>query len=265
MFQAEVCGDSDDVSESKIRGEVILKRSSLNTTKLLEGLRERLSPVYTLPNGMGGHDINHIRRMLAMYHEMTSFIPGVSREEYEIAVWLHNVDRYEHFEIKTRGLETVLREFLAPGNLVRETKNRIINAVEEHSKRDDGPNDSPLLQALRLADKWDRIGVLGIGDGFSFRGSVVPAYHYGNPFSYGCTTEAQWQTQYTNFFRVLEWYPAFPLIRELVKRHPWRFEHFLFFIRAFAREVAKAHAVKNTVENDIRKCLGTYYDEWAPK
>ncbi|MBI2476190.1 MAG: hypothetical protein HYV67_03030 [Candidatus Taylorbacteria bacterium] len=154
--------------------------------------------------------------------------------------------------------------------LNEEVAARIIQAVEEHSKFLDSENDSPVLQALRLADKWDRVGVLGGISGFQWLGCKMPAYEPKHPFGYGSTAEAEpgkkgYETLYQNFYRILEWYAVFPLIRKLIKRHPWRFEHLLFFIRAFAREVSEAHGVPNTVEDDINKCLGEYYEMWAPK
>ena len=240
----------------------------MNTEERLEGLKKYLGPFYV---AQGGHDLPHVLRMERMFPEIAEFISGVDRVEYELAVWLHNVDRCEGLreEIKAKTLPVVLLELIGD-SLSQEATSRIIQAILEHGKFKDGPNDSPVLQALRLADKWDRIGVLGGISGFQWLGCKMPAYEPGHPFGYGSTAEAElgkkgYETLYQNFYRIIEWYPIFPLIRELVERHPWRFKHLLFFIRAFAREVSEAHGVQNTVENDIEKCLGPYYYMWAPK
>lgn len=233
----------------------------------IEWLRDMLGPLYTPPQGQGGHDLPHILRMVAMYNEIAELIPDVDAVEYEITVWLHNVDRCPYFKhaIQESNLSTVLLRILEGSRLASPIKNRMIKAIQEHGKRLDDENDSPLLQALRLADKWDRIGVIGITSGFAWLGCVRPAYDPNNPFGYGSTAEDGWKTIYQNFYRILEWYSDFPLIRELVHRHPWRFQNMLTFIRAFGEEVSAAHRLPNKVEDDLRKCLGAHYDEWAPQ
>ena len=232
----------------------------------MASLRTGLGKVYRPPTAIGGHDIQHIERLLLMYREISELIPGVSEFEYEIAVWLHNLDRYPALLASSGALNLtcLIHLYLAPGKLEPETTERIITAVMEHSKKDDGTNDSPLLQALRLADKWDRIGILGITDSFSWKGPQLPAYEK-TGFGYGSTAEGSMTCHYQNFYRVLEWYTMYPLIRELVRRKPHRFEHLLACIRMFAREVSEAQDVPNTVEDDIARCLGNFYPQWHPK
>jgi len=228
----------------------------------IDDLKDFLGKLYLPPLGQGGHDLNHVLRMEAMYEELSTLISGVDQEEYAVAVWLHNIDRCPAFgnPVKSEGLEAVLKGLLNPAELSAEVAERIVNSVLEHGKKNDGVDDPSLLQMLRLADEWDRIGVHGATSGFAWKGCVMPSYNHQNPFGYGDTSENGWKTHYQNFYRILEWYSDFPLIRDLVHRHRWRFEAFLAFIRAFAREISEAHNVPNTVEADIKRCLGSYYD-----
>ena len=232
----------------------------------LENLEEMVSPLYLV---LGGHEPDHCQRMIGMFPEINSLIQGVSPYEFAAAVWLHSMDRVEGFKKMTKeALAVVLKGFLAEGGFSEPSKKGIIGAILEHSKFEDGPDDFPLLQALRLADKWDRIGLLGVVSGFMFLGTRMPMYYAKSPFGYGDTAEGEkgYQTIYENFFRVLEWYPLFPLLRELIRRHPKRFWNFLTCIRVFGEEVSEAHGVANTVETDIQHCLGDeFYNEWKPR
>lgn len=231
----------------------------------LTSLKALLSPQYTPgTGGQGGHDSGHVLRMERMYEELSTLIPGVDREVYAVAVWLHNADRYPTLVPKKDELEHSLRGMLEDSGLEESVKTDIVDAIVQHGKFRDGQDDSPLLQMLRLADKWDRIGVMGAVSGFAWLGNQLPAYNPEQPFSYGSTVEGEYKTLYGNLFRIMEWYGDFPLIRELVSRHPLRFEHFLNFVRDFAREIAEAHGVKNTVEADIQKCLGDFCFMWSP-
>ncbi|QQG46218.1 MAG: hypothetical protein HYY55_04660 [Candidatus Niyogibacteria bacterium] len=227
----------------------------------LKKLREMISPLYA---NLGGHEPDHCQRMLKMFPEISSLIPGVDEDEFKAAVWLHSLDRA--IKISKETLAVVLNGFLAGSEFSESSKKAVVSAILEHSKFKDGENDSPLLQALRLADKWDRIGFLGVVSGFMFLGTKMPMYHAEKPFGYGPTAEGEkgYQTIYENFYRVLEWYPIFPLLRELVRRHTKRFQNFLDCIRLFGEEVSEAHGVPNTVEEDIKRCLGGFYNEWKP-
>jgi len=231
----------------------------------LEKLEEMVSPLYLI---LGGHEPDHCQRMIKMFGEISFLTPGVKSDEFAAAVWLHSLDRVEGFKkLSKEALAVVLNGFLAESGFFEPKKKSIVGAILEHSKFKDGPDDSPLLHALRLADKWDRIGLLGVVSGFMFLGTKMPMYRAEKPFGYGPTAEGEkgYQTIYENFFRVLEWYPLFPLLRELVRRHPKRFWNFLGCIRVFGEEVSEAHGVPNTVEADIRRCLGEFYEDWKPR
>lgn len=225
--------------------------------------------VLPLCENIGGHGPDHHQRMQNMYDEISNLIPGVDEKEYLAAVWLHSLDRHESVKkLSKEELSFLLNVLLAcSGFSETSSRQRIVSAVLEHSKFMDDPDDSPLLQALRLADKWDRIGALGVFSGLMWLGMRMPLYKAKKPFGYGSTAEGGhgYQTNYENFYRVLEWYKLFPLIRELVRRHPRRLWNFLDALRAFAEEVSEAHGVPNTVEYDIHRCLGEFYDEWKPE
>ena len=237
----------------------------------LDSLKDKLAPRYI---AQGCHDLPHVMRMEKMYPEMANLIPGLHEEQYQITVWLHNLDRCAQFEdaINQLTLPGVLRNMLLKSGRTSPFCEEIVTAVLEHSKFLDGPKDSIVMQGLRLADKWDRIGTLGGIAGFQWLGCKLPAYDTDKPFGYGSTAEGDlakggkggYGTLYQGFYRILEWYPTFPLIRELVRLHPKRFKNFLFFVRSFAEEVSEAHHVPNTVEDDIRRCLGEYYEYWLP-
>lgn len=233
--------------------------------KYLAGLSGRLIPLYhPKVMGMGGHDVMHILRLVAMESEIAEYL-SFNHYEYQTAVWLHNADRSPSL-VGRRSLEKVLYGLLEPSPFNNLARSRIVTAVLEHGKKEDSPNDSTLLQALRLADKWDRIGALGVVDVVAFRGGYLPSYDPADPFGRSDqTTEGQIKTIYQGFFRILEWYAEFPLIRRLTKKHPGRMRLFLDFIRAFGSEVAERHTTQNHVEEDVKKALGLYYDKWRPR
>lgn len=224
--------------------------------------------MYTQPIATGGHDLPHVIRVAEMYPKIRDLVPDVDETVYQIAAWLRNIDRcppLQHGAIRLKGLPQVLYDYLDEGELSPEDKATIVDAVMQHSKKDDGPRDSQLLKAIRIADKWSRIDVMGITSGIAWLGGELPLYHIEKPFVYGSTAEGGWKTHYGNFFRIIEWYRLYPEIRELVRRQPQGFTEVLFFVRAWGRAVASAHKVPNTAEDDIEKCLGPYYEMWASK
>ena len=228
-----------------------------------EDLERTLSPLLT-PQRMkcGGHERTHPIRMDLMLSEMAELVPGFAPWEYRDGVWLHTLDRVPEF---TASFEASVRTLLARSPHDRAARERIVQAVLEHSKKDDGPDDTPLLKALRLADKWDRVGAIGIFCGAAFRGAQLLPYDPEEPFGWSDTSEGGMKTLYHDFFRILEWYPQFPLIRELVRRHPHRLERLLSFIRAFGSEIAERHGVANLVERDLAHVLGSHYATWSPE
>ena len=233
--------------------------------RLTMSLAEKLSPIYIVPRAQGCHDLPHVTRMVAMADEICELI-GVDKYVFQITVWLHNADRIPEFkeQIETMGLELFLRGFF-PMDFPTSMTEEIIDAVLKHSKKDDESQDSPLLQALRLADKWDRIGLFGAVSGFEWLGCKLPSYDPEHPYGYGSTAEGQYKTLYQNLFRVLEWYGMSVQVRVLAERHPCKMRNLLFFIRAYAQEISEAHDLRNTSEDDIKKALGEHYEKWALK
>lgn len=234
----------------------------------IKNLQAQLTPLY---EANGCHDLTHVLRMERMYEEIASLISGLDQAKFIITVWLHNLDRTK--EMSREKLKGMLLGYLSESGLGPADQNDIITAILGHSKFRDDPDDSPLMQALRLADKWDRIGVQGGISAFQWLGCKMPAYVPGHIFGYGSTAEGDlnkggkggYTTLYQNFYRLMEWYTLFPMVQELVRRHPERFWTFLNLLRSYAAEIAEAHGVANEVEADIEKCLGSLYNQWAPK
>lgn len=240
----------------------------MNAKELLAVLKHQLSPFYTQPTGVGGHDLPHVMRVAEMYPQIRDLVPGVDEILYQITAWLHNLDRCPSLQqgvIRVNGLSKVLYAYLEGSDLSPDDKALVMDAVLQHSKKDDEPGDTQLLKALRLADKWSRFDVLGITSGLAWKGNELPLYHVEKPFGYGSTVEGEWKTHYGNFFRVIEWYVMSADIRELVRRYPQGFVDMLYFVRAWARAVSVAHNVVNVVEDDLKRCLGSYYDAWETK
>ena len=48
----------------------------------IDDLKDFLGKLYLPPLGQGGHDLNHVLRMEAMYEELSTLISGVDQEEY---------------------------------------------------------------------------------------------------------------------------------------------------------------------------------------
>lgn len=228
----------------------------------LKELEAKLGPLYTMPNAPGGHDVEHVHRMVALGERIRratqlSFDQG----EYQAAVWLHNLDRLS----MVRGVEKLiplnhlLEYLLKESRFDYMARARIIDAVLQHSKKDDEPNDTPLLTALRIADKLDRLGPLGIVSGVAHSASM-PLYDPANPFGYGTTVEGQMKTVYQNLFRMIEWVGMLPsdTARGLIDEKDMR--AYLSFVRAFGAEIARRHNVLNESEDDIKQALGEYYE-----
>lgn len=236
---------------------------SAGITEFLRSLDERLRIPYTPPNLAGGHDVTHVERLAARGRKIGTILK-FDPDELAAAVWLHNLDRATLLgpEIKEAGgLANYCRTLLIDSPFNPEQRERIIDAVLQHPKKDDDPSDSPLLTALRIADKLDRIGPLGILSIPAFRGPNLLPYDSKQPFGYDSTVEGKLKSIYNDFFRVLEWYGMLPSdeARSLVNIQRLRF--FAEFLRMLGEEIAELTGAENLVEKDIRKALGTYYHQ----
>lgn len=238
----------------------------MNIRTLVVGLEENLVPLYTMPNSPGGHDILHVLRMIALGPKIAQ-ATGLqfSMVEFEAAVWLHNIDRGAAVKgaAKIISLEQLVRATLDATAFGVDAKVRIIDVVLRHSKKDDELGDSTLLQAVRIADKLDRLGPLGIISAAAFRGSELPLYDPEHPFGYTSTAEGRMKTVYNDFFRIMEWVGMLPSnqARSLINRQDMI--AFVEYVRALGAEIARRHDVKNEVEADIKKALDTHYKEFA--
>lgn len=230
-------------------------------------IETKLSSHYTMPHGSGGHDIWHVKRLIARgprIAETTGLV--FDYDEFVAAVWLHNIDR----SAVVRGisdivsLEQLVRIQLAETEFDHDAVDRIVDVVLQHNKKDDEPSDSALLQAVRIADKLDRLGPLGVLSAAAFRGSELPLYDPEQPFGYTSTAEGKtMKTVYIDLFRVMEWVGMLPSdqARGLIDHED--ITAFISYVRSLGREIARQHNIPNEVEADIQKALGPFYDRYA--
>jgi len=272
-------------------GDVRAQLEEADVRIFLENLATLLLPNYTLPNIGGGHDWPHVFRMLRMGPEIRKRL-DFDLGEFCTAVILHNLDRSTLLRsiikerglgwiranfsnlpedegnreamIRRMGLELYTRDNLSQSPFDDAARDRIVVAVLEHAKKDDElDKDSTVLTALRIADKLDRFGALGVLASAAFRGNEKPAYDPARPFSYASTEEGKLQSLYNDLMRILEWYAMLPFdwAREMVdRRRMWMFVN---FIRDLGEEIADATGVPNAVEKDIEQALGPHYGEWC--
>lgn len=232
--------------------------------RFFEQLIAKLRPAYTPPNAKGGHDYTHVERMVKL-GERINFLE-FNKQEYKVAVWLHNIDRSLKYweEIECDGIKAVVRRFLIESPFAWDARDRIVKAVFEHSKKDDEPGDSTLLTALRIADKVDRFGALGVIAIVALHGNILLPYNPEEPFGYASTAERKLSSIYNDCFRVLEWYAMLPSDKARALIAPEKLEYFISTLRLLGREIADATGAKNLVEEDIKKALGSYYEPWKP-
>jgi hypothetical protein len=196
--------------------------------------------------------------MLSFSRPLSRFIRFDERE-FEYAAWLHNFDRVKAKQgaIRANGIGQVCRCLLKESALKRKAIERIVDAVEKHSKMDQ-PDDSPLLTALRSADRLDWLGVIGIAAAAMSWGENG---FYGNPDPFRRWHSGEKKNFYQDFMFQTEWYRMLPSdgVRSLADPYmPAR----LLFIRAFAAEVSARLHVPNPVEDDLQKALGKFYVKW---
>lgn len=234
----------------------------------LRKIQEFLTPYYTLPRTSGGHDLLHIKRMIAMGPKIQSAIPGFELPEYIAAVWLHNMDRSPELKQQMEaagGFESYCHVLLYGTTFPGISRHRIAIAAREHSKKYNSPGDSPLLVALRTADMIDRFGAIGALEVAAHRGAELPIYNEGQMFGviyFEQNDESQLQTLYHDHLRVISWYQGLTDAgRNLVPQKNFRF--LIAFTRQLAEEVAEITGAENKVENDLQAALGIYYEAYA--
>ncbi|PIR89080.1 MAG: hypothetical protein COU07_03245 [Candidatus Harrisonbacteria bacterium CG10_big_fil_rev_8_21_14_0_10_40_38] len=233
----------------------------------IEWLRNEMHELYSFQNTQSGHDVAHPLRMILVMQEMTSPpFPSFDSTELETAIWLHNLDRAKSLKerISYLGLRIVAERFLDQSPFCRKTKDEIILAVTEHSKKDDESDDPPLLQLVRILDKVDRlrhptIELVSCGACY---GDKLPLYRLKNPFGYKSAIK-EYRSVYDNFFRILEWVGMLPLEAARNLAGTDNIQFFVTMVRHFGKDVAKSLSIENRVEEDIKKALGIYYDRYA--
>ena len=225
-------------------------------------LVSRLAPLYRLPHVVGGHTEVHVRGVEKLGERIFPYMPQVDPLEYRVTAWLHNVDRclVLRQEILTNvgGLTAHLWATLSESPFDHAARGRIVDAVLQHGKRDgDLAKDSPLLTAIRIADKLDRLTPTNIMAGPAHR-SDLPHYDIEQPFGYRTNKDCHLKF----FFWNLEWYGMLPYdwARNLVDEN--FFKLFLLFLRELGRDIALRHGIENAIEDDIRTALGSHYDKW---
>lgn len=205
------------------------------------------------PEVVGGHDYTHCERMLAIGRK----IDWLKFEwvEFELAVWFHNLDRHEDYipAIRQRGFADVCRGFIDADEFSPEMRERVIDAVTKHDLKDEPSDASDLLKALRIADKVDRIGALGIIASAACRHNMMP-YDPERPFGQVNTSSVGIQTVYDDLMRLLEYYSILDdRAKKLVPGS--RVKFLVDFIRELGTEIAEATGKPNTVESDIAKVI----------
>jgi len=253
------------------------KENNVSNADFLQFLKKQLGELYQTKYAGGiCHDVDHVRRVEAFgprIAEATGLV--FDPDEWVAAVWLHNLDRIpgESYR-KLYGPQPPMisaplpvvdwsyDDWLQKSKFDAEARNRIIDAVQQHSKFKDDPADSHLLTALRIADKLDSLGPIGIVRSVSGR-STLPLYDPQKPFGFGSTVEGRMKTVYDDFFRVVEWVGMMPsdAARALINKQEFRAN--IDYLRALGREIAGRLGVDNLVEQDIKKALGSYYEEYA--
>jgi HD superfamily phosphodiesterase len=225
---------------------------------------DKLRVPYTPPQIDGGHEFIHVERMIALAARISKILT-FDMNEFRAAAWLHNLDRCPVFkpDIEQHGLRGVCLNILAESPFSEEARERIGDTVLEHNKKEDEPGDSTLLTALRIADKLDRFGPLGILAAAAHQGPRLLAYDPERPFLYDSTEEGKLKSIYNNLFRILEWVTMLPSdeARDLI--NPRRMRFYIAFLRELGAEIAEVTGKPNEVEVDIKKALGSFYEQWA--
>ena len=229
-----------------------------------EKLARILRTVYVYPKIVPGHDYLHVERMLILGPRIQGILGHEGKrlvfdpDEYETAVWLHSLDRVEEFRGRD---EDITAEFLADSPYDHAARARIFDVLRQHAKRDDEPGDSPLLTAVRVADKIDRLTPINIVAAGASLANLLP-YDPADPWWHGgSTAEPRLRTQLTAFFRVLEWYAMLPSDEARALVSPVGLKAQIVFLRTTAAWLADLLDVPNEMEADIRLALGKYYDE----
>ena len=240
--------------------------------------------------GLGGHDVQHLQRMIARAPHILEFINAHSSRDGLLAadlnaiistILLHNIDRLPHFAslLPNAGGPTLdaaltakINERLEESPYDGETRGMIVEAVLKHSRRGFDLDAQPLLLLLRLLDRDDRLSPQGAISGFAWMGAMKPAYIVGEGDT-GLEDLEQGGAKSIlriNALRITSWVRMYDLTRELVYQEPKRFGRFLHMIRMLAEDIEVSHPVEmagwaDTIEQTIAAGLGEdFYPDWKP-
>lgn len=251
-----------------------MKKNESDASSFIRRLKDKLMPYYALPHAPGGHDVWHVLRVAQMGPKIRDRCRQLDfdLEQFEVAAWLHNIDRVDPFLSEIRRLQSfgwldgpvpltvvTMAFFKEAHPFTPEAVDRIVDSVVRHSKKNDEPDDSHLLTALRIADKLDRLNPVGFLSAVVDNGMRLPIYDPTCPFGEISTVEGRMKTLYEVFFRLLEWVPMLPSdeARSLIVKEDLR--ACIDFVRSMGRQVAREHEVSNIVETQIKRALGSYY------
>jgi hypothetical protein len=218
------------------------------------------------------HDLSHSKEMIQLGRKIKA-IPAyktLDPDEFEVACIMHSTDRsitlreiigfkkgMPFGEFKTTW-SNYLKTLLNNSPFDDVARERIIDAILQHSKKYDDPGDSVLLTALRIADKvvrFNSIGIMAIAA--NHRDNQF--YDENNPFNYDSTEETKLKSVYNDFCRVLEWYGLLPsdATRNLIPLE--KLKRYVQFMRWAGEDIAEITGKINEVENNIEKAMGPYY------
>lgn len=126
----------------------------------LKALKKLLASTYQLKHTRGGHDITHFERMEKIAEKIAD--PGeVDIPLLKMAIWLHDIDRADSFELKTEAERiNFMQKTLSDLKLEQRQIDTIIDAQLKHSKPKDS-SDSMILVYLKDIDHLD-MGAIGI-------------------------------------------------------------------------------------------------------
>jgi hypothetical protein len=216
----------------------------------IEELETWLTPLYRPPNMVGGHGVDHVQDIIALGPRIARFL-DIDILEYRAAAWLHNIDRCGLLERKVKsagGIKPyIIGVVLAEEFFDLQARERIAEAVARHSERNDAPDFSDLLMALRIADKVVRLVPKNFLDGFA-HWAHTQKFDPEHPFDYRKGSDSLWR----RFMWNLEWIGMLPSdeARELIDVKE---------LRVFGVWISCKAGVPNTAENEIKKAAGKYY------
>ena len=234
-----------------------------NFAAYISRLAGALTPAYTSPTLVPGHDVTHVLRMIGRAPEITN-LPGLNQDELVTAIWLHNMDRAPDLGVGLDELEKASWNYLEESPFDNAARQRIAIAAGRHHEKLAQPDDSDVLTALRVLDRIDRMNALGVLSAATNHGRDKPLYVIRDPFRYVLADDGQPYSVYDDIAgRIME-FPLMiePSMRYLIDVQGMR--DLVDYTRTLATHICRMHNLENGVEQDLLKALGPQlYDEYA--